>query len=646
MDLSEYKDLFISEALEHLQTLNQMTLALEQDPDSADALEQIFRSAHTIKGMAATMGYADLSQLAHALEDLLDRVRRNEQAVTPSLIELAFAGVDGLSTLVDAAATDRPADMDMQALIARLQNTAPEEKADSFPPLPQETPAPEGALAIHVTLADDCQMRSLRAYMVLERLRDLGEVIGTKPPEETLTGENFEGFCVHLNTSIPPDQVQSVVEGISEVASVRVIPPQDRAQEPKETARPAERDRPTPPATATSMVRVNVQHLDLLLNLVSELVISRGQLLEAIHIVEMHARRGGCKDEEVFHSLGEALDRHDRTLNHLHESVLQVRMVPVSQVFDRFPRMMRDLLQELGKEVRFEVRGQEVEIDRVALESLADPLVHLLRNAADHGLESPEERERAGKAREGIIRLSAERRRGQAIIEVTDDGRGLDVERILETAVQRGLVPRERSHELSRDQALMLICEPGFSLSEQITDVSGRGVGMNVVKRQVETLQGALEIETQPGQGTTFRLLLPLSLALTQAMIVRVREETYAVPLHHIEQTIEIEPERVQKLHRWEMLRLDSKVLPIFDLGTLLGAPNGEQPHNREALVVKRGSQQLGLVVDDLIDKQEIVVKPLPPSLTNLHGLSGTTILGAGQVVLILDIPNLVQGLL
>lgn len=649
MDMSQYKDLFVSEALEHLQLLNQKLVELEQNPASDEALEQIFRSAHTVKGMAATMGYTALSQLAHALEDLLDRVRRGEQTVTSPLIDLLFTGVDSMSALVDDVAADRGSELDVRVLIDRLRGAVLAKVETTEPVIQTVAPPPPDVVQVRVTLADDCLAQSLRAYMILERLRDFGQVVGTEPSEEVLASENFDTMRVYLRSDVSPDQVQAAVEGISEVESVQVLLPKDKSTAGKakatEAAPPAEPERPIKPATQTAMVRVNIGHLDLLLNLVSELVISRGQLLEATRSLEAVARQHGC-DRELFGPLSESLEHHDRTLGRLHKAVLQARMVPMSQVFDRFPRMMRDLLRDLGKEAEFEMVGRDVEMDRAALEALGDPLVHLLRNATDHGLGTPEERRRAGKSPQGLIRLSARRERGQAIIEVQDDGRGMDADQILETAIQRGVVARERSHELDRHQILMLVCDPGFSTAKQVTGVSGRGVGMDVVRRQVESLRGSMEIETTPGEGTIFRLLLPLSLSLTQALLIKVAGETFAVPLHHIEYTIEVEPERVQRIHRWQVLRLEDGVLPIFPLRRLLNLPNGNKgSDDTHALVVRRGDQRLGLVVNDLIGKEEIVVKPLPKNLTDIPGLSGTTIVGAGQVVLILDVPGLVQGL-
>lgn len=646
MDMSQFKDLFVSEALEHLQLLNQKLVELEQNSAASEVLDQIFRSAHTIKGMSATMGYTGLARLAHALEDLLDRVRQGKQAVTSPLMDLLFAGVDNMSALVDDVAADRESKLDIEALIGRLraffstQTETPESAAQT------SVPSSPRLLQVQVVLADECQMKSLRAWMILERLRDFGEVKDTDPPAEELAKEDFAALCAFLHSHAPTEQIQAAVEGIDEVKSVEIL-----ASEGESPAEPATRPRPSIPehpirlATQTAMLRINVQHLDLLLNLVSELVINQGQLLQATRHLEVLAAQSGY-DDEAFHPLTEALDQHNRTLDRLHEAVLQARTVPMSHVFDRFPRMMRDLLHNLGKEADFEIEGRDVEMDRTTLEALAEPLMHLLRNAADHGLETPQERLHAGKPRRGRIRLSARRDRGQAVIEVEDDGGGIDADRILETAIQRGLVVRERAHELNRHQTLMLICHPGFSLASQVTDVSGRGVGMDVVKRQIDALQGSMDIETTPGEGSIFRLQIPLSLALAQALMVKVGSETYAVPLHHIEHTIDVIPNKVQRIHRWEIMQLEDQTLPLFSLGHLLDVPNGDgNSDDKYALVVRRGDQRLGLVVDEMVDKEEIVIKPMPKSLTGISGLSGTTIVGTGQVVLILDVPNLIQNL-
>jgi len=545
IDMSEYKDLFAGEAQEHLEAMDAGLLALEQDAQDAQALESVFRAAHTLKGMAATMGYQDLAQLAHTLEDLLDELRKGDQTLTAALADVVFSGVDALKTLLADALADRPASLDVATLAEgfRTGATAPaEEKPES------------GA---------------------------------TAPPE------------------------------------------------PAAVAAPA---RPAPPATALQppelpqTIRVNAQHLDTLLNLVADLVISRSRLWR-------------IQQRHNLLDLREALEQHDRLLANLRDAVLETRMVPVAHVFNRFPRMVRDLLRQREKEADFVIEGSDIELDRTILEQVTDPLLHLLRNAVDHGIEPPTERERLGKRRRGTIRLSARRERESVMIEVSDDGRGMNRKHILETAIQRGLIGHADANELSDQQVFLLICSPGFSTAERITDVSGRGVGMDVVKRQLESLHGGLSIVSEPGNGSTFRLRLPLTLAIIQALLVMVSEETYAIPLSQVERTLEIEPARLKQIQRWQVLR-DEKVqaLPLLELRELLDVPgNGtERAGTGYAVVVGEDRDRLGVLVDELVGQEEIVIRPLPPALGNIPGLAGATILGEGQVVLILDAPNLV----
>lgn len=547
IDMSEYRDLFASEAQEHLETIDAGLLALEQNPTDGDTLKTIFRASHTLKGMAATMGYQDLAQVAHTLEDLLDDLRSGQRSLTPALADVLFAGVDALKTLLADALADRPPSLDTETLVQQLTTSA-------------------AAAAEHIPLLE------------------------------------------------------------SPTASV---------SEPDSTP-PAEQRVPTPTlkvSEATQTIRINTQHLDTLLNLVAELVISRSRLWR-------------IQQRHNLADLREALEQHDRLLEGLRDAVFQMRMVPVARVFNRFPRMVRDLLRERGKEADFIIEGDDIELDRTILERVSDPLLHLLRNAVDHGVEPPEERERLGKPRRATIRLRARRERESVIIEVSDDGQGMDRDHIVEVAVQRGVIDPAEAKELSNQQALALICHPGFSTAQHVTDVSGRGVGMDVVRRQIEALHGSLYIETEPGKGTTFRLRLPLTLAIIQALLVKAGPEMYAVPLSQVEHILEIEPGQVKQVQRWQITTdEEARPLPLLELRELLEIPgNGtERTTVGYAMVVGENRERLGVVVDELISQEEIVIRPLPDALMGIPGLAGASILGEGQVVLILDIPNLVQ---
>ena len=528
IDLSQFRDMFIEESREYVRALNECLLALERAPNDADTLNAVFRAAHSLKGIAATMGYDTLATLAHAAEDVLHKVRDGDWALTPGLVELLFAAIDALQALVDDVAAGGAGDADVTSTLEQL-----------------------------------------RGYE--QEAGGRGQEAGGGPTPYSLL--------------------------------------------------------PTP--SSPTMIRIDVRHLDALLDVVTEMVIHRSLLTRL-------ARRHDLPP------LSEALQVHDRLLAQLQDAVLKTRMVPVGQVFGRLPRMVRDLLKAEGKDAQLIIEGEGVELDRAALEALNDPLVHLLRNAIDHGLETPVEREASGKLPSGTLRLAALRERDMVVIEVGDDGRGMDAQRIAAAAVERGIVTAEAVAEMSEAQVLELICHPGFSLSEKVTTVSGRGVGMGVVKRQMEALRGSLQIETQIGQGTTFRLQLPAMLALVQALLVGVGDEQYALPTAHVERTIELDPARIERIGDRELLHLENGVLPLRRLGELLRVP-GCAPQPRCALIVRRNGHTFGLRVDEVLGHEEVVVKPLPAALRGTPGLAGVTILGEGQVVLILDVTSLAQ---
>ncbi len=522
-DLSEFRDLFVEEGHNYLQTLNTNLLALERDPDDAQALEAMFRAAHSLKGGAATMGYSVVGDLAHATEDALDKLGRGRWQLTPPLAQLLFDALDRLQELLADVAADR------------------ESTADAS---------------------------------MLERLR------ASEPPA----------------TSEP------------EVAPFPT-PPADEFGEPM---------------APTSIVRVDVHYLDSLLDVVSEMVIHRSLLCQLGQRYELVA-------------LSEALQVHDRLLTRLRNAVLGMRMVPVSQVFDRFPRMIRDLLKAQGKRAQFVIGGGRVEMDRSVLEALNDPLVHLIRNAIGHGLETPAERAKAAKSRTARLRLTARRERESVVIVLEDDGRGMDSVQIAAAAVDQGLITEEAVAEMSAGQILQLLCHPGFSTSREVTAVSGRGVGMTVVKRAVEALRGTLEIETQVGQGSTFRLRLPVMLTLLDAMLVRVGEEQYALPVAQVEHILEIEPAQIECIGGREVMMVDDAMLPLRRMSRLLHVPNAD-PNPRYALIVRPKGEAVGLRVDAVLGREEIVARSVPVALRSIPALVGVTVMGEGQTVLILDV--------
>ncbi|MBU0495750.1 MAG: chemotaxis protein CheA [Chloroflexi bacterium] len=626
MDLSQYQDLFISEVQEHLQALSQAILALEQQPTGDEAVERCFRAAHSIKGMAATMGYEEMSRLAHAAEDVLDQVRKHAVNVTPELVDLLFQALDGLQDQAQAIAHGHPTPAPTgPGLVAALQ---------SFRPMPRAPVAPP-ALApncqVTVQIAANARLKDARALLVLKRLREVSTVVSCQPSEDEIGADTgtFDGAFTVVLYAADPARARQAAESVAEVQKVTVTPLAPTA--------PVQPTPASPPAWEElglgQSVRVNVAHLDHLLRLVSELVVNKSRLWRV-------------EERYDLPDLKSALEEHDRILAELQDGVLQARTVPVAQVFNRFPRMVRDLARQQGKLVELDIEGAEIELDRGILQELGDPLLHLLRNAIDHGLESPDQRQTAGKAPAGQIQLTAARQQDQIVITVQDDGQGMDPDHLRQIAIERGLITPGQAVELSDAEALRLICRPGFSTATQVTNVSGRGVGMDVVRRQVEALRGQLAIQSEPGHGSRFILRLPVTLAIIQALLVRVGAETFAIPLSHVQHTTEVPGETVREIQHQAVAALPQALLPLRPLATLLGLPTPDlSTHDDQepfyALIIERGGLQLGLVVDELLGHKEIVVKSLTGMLGQIPGLAGATILGDGEVVLILDLNSL-----
>jgi two-component system chemotaxis sensor kinase CheA len=500
---------------------------------------------------------------------------------------------------------------------------------------------------VQVEVAHDCILKGARAFLVLKRLAAVAPVVGSEPPETDLrTGQYEEQFRVFFAPGTDPEALQAAANSVAEVIAAtarpvgrgEAVPPTPPAvrQEPPAAPLPAVEpsdEEATPVAGPVApVVRIKVALLDQLLEAMADLVINRSHLAQV-------ARKHALPD------LKEAVEAHASAMSRLQETVLAMRMTPVAQVFNRFPRMVRDLAHQQGKEVRFEMEGTELELDRTILEKITDPLVHMLRNAVDHGVEPPEERRVARKPAAAHIRLQARRAQDKAIIEVHDDGQGMSPQKIVKVAVERGLITAQEAADLDAAAIFELICRPGFSTKTEVTGVSGRGVGMEVVKQTMDEIGGTLEIESQPGQGSCFRLILPLTMAILPVLLVRVGKEVYALPLTHVVRTIEPLQSDVRQLHHQPVLRWDDKILPLVTLGDLLEVTR-EKEAAEEALpvvVVERGRQQVGLVVDEILGKEEIVLKPLEGILGQIEGLAGATIRGEGGIVLVLDVAGLVR---
>ena len=708
MDSSQYAELFLTESREHLSAINHWLLELEQvgtavggasgageeNARAAEAVGAVFRSIHTIKGMSATMGYAVVAELAHELETVLDRMRRNEIVVSLELMDVLFRAADLLEQAIEAAVRgreDRAAAADvLEELRVYASETAPRasgpvvspaiDPVASMPadtratapnePLPWTVDAPTtSGILVRIRLVKETPLRGVRAFLVVQAIRRLGDVTSVMPPLDVIQRDEFDhDFALRLVTKTSLDEIERVARGAGDVADVQVgedrpvartsapnvsvpsmttgeLPVASRllaaVEEAPIAATPESaqttRTTATDPGAGTGQrqqrhVRIDLRRLDSLMNLIGELVITRGRLQQI----------AGSADDTA---LQETVTQASRLIGDLRDEIMTSRMVPVWQVFDRFPRLVRDASRALRKQVEFGIEGKDIELDRSMLDEIGDPIVHLLRNAVDHGIETPDDRLRAGKPAAGRLVLSATRDRSAVVIRVTDDGRGIDRDKVLARAKTWGLVEVAKT-DLSDDELLRLVSRPGFSTAEQVTQTSGRGVGVDAVYTRVRSLGGAVDIKSIPGQGTTVTLRLPLTLAIVRALLARVGEEVYAVPLTHVSETVELHPEVRRTLRGKEVLVLREDVLPLLRLRSLVGLPDDEasRPTGRgqleQVVVVEVADRRAGLVVDELAGQQEIVVKQYDAVRDGLKIFGGATILSDGSPALIVDVSS------
>ncbi len=634
-DMDEYKQEFIQEAREYLDTMNQNFIKLEGG--DIDAINEIFRVAHTIKGMAGFMGYKKLEDLCHKLESAMGKVRDGELEVTSDLIDVMLKAVDAVEEMLDKIEEEDSDDIDVDDIISALSNfvnkkeTHEEEKV-------QETI--EGAnIRVDVYLSKDCVLKSVRAALVVETLSEISEVIGTIPHEDDMDKEDFDGHFAVFLKSADPAKIEEAMGRIAEVDRFEVSPieakeerkeeKEERKEEKKGKEEKEEQPRKKKEKKLES-IRVNISQLDTIMNLVGELVISKGRLLQ-------------IATEYDIPELKEAVAIMDKSITSLQDEIMQIRMVRVERVFSKFPRMVRDLARKLGKKVEFIMEGLDTELDRTVLDEISDPLVHLVRNAVDHGIESPEERRAAGKSETGRIRLAAWREKNNIIIELEDDGRGLDVEKIKQKAIERGLITPAEAETMSEDEIKMLIFAPGFSTKDKATEISGRGVGMDVVKTTVERLGGSVRISSKKGEGTRIRIHLPPTVAIVKSLLVKVGNETYAIPISSVVEALYVTDENWKVIHGNPFLIVRGKLVPAFKLRELFNVVNGK-PEKEVGIIVEKEGEKYALIADMIAEQQEIVIKPLTGHLAKIKGFSGVTILGDGRVVPIIDISSLLGG--
>ncbi|MFJ5791309.1 chemotaxis protein CheW [Lysinibacillus sp. NPDC093197] len=686
MEVNQYLEMFIEESKEHLQACSEHLLELEKNPDDLAIVGEIFRSAHTLKGMSATMGFEDLADLTHKMENVLDAIRNEKIHVSPEILDIVFESVDHLEEMVMDIANGGDGKRDVSSTVAQLKRiesgeeaarevvatVAAEEKPqvssvleyDSFEQTVITQSAEQGfnAFEISVSLREDCLLKAARVFMVFEILEKDGDVIKSTPSVEKLEDEQFDQqFYVAFVTKESAEDMQKKLMKVSEVEEVKVASINQKqfsekqqyeaSQEaaataiaaveavettttkpaPAKSTAPAKADKSHAPV-GNKTIRVNIERLDILMNLFEELVIDRGRLQSI--------------STEVNHGeLNETVERMSRIMGDLQTIILTMRMVPVETVFNRFPKMIRQLSRDLNKKINLEIIGAETELDRTVIDEIGDPLVHLIRNSVDHGIENPTARRAKGKPEEGTVVLRAYHSGNYVFIEIEDDGAGINRDKVLSKAISKGIVTHEQSLAMTDNQINELILASGFSTADVISDVSGRGVGLDVVKTTIESLGGNISIESTQDVGSIFSIQLPLTLSIISVMLVEIEKEIYAIPLSSIIETSIIRSSDIMNAHNQKVIDFRGKVVPLVFLEEIFEVPRKELQDDEfhSVVIVRKGEKLAGLVVDSFIGQQEIVLKSLGNYLTNIFAISGATILGNGKVALIVDCNALIK---
>ena len=703
MDVSQYLEIFIDETSEHLQNLSDCIMELEKDPENMDTINEIFRAAHSLKGMAGTMGFKRMQRLTHDMENVFQEVRSEKVKVTSSMIDLLFKCLDAIEGYLDnvKASSDEGTE-DNELIIKELNDfIAAEDGAAAAPaqaePKKEEAPAQtaggddkkyfefglsesekdkikqaeEGGAHIYgmtIYIQKECLLKAARAFLVFKAVEEFGEILVYNPSSQDIEDEKFDcDFSIFIASDEPYEKIAEAAKSVSEIdkvvgeevkyetlaakqekaeadaaaaeksqdAPVEAAPAQEQPQ--AQAAKPAAKTQSSgnkkqtvaKPVTNRT-VRVDIEKLDALMNQVSELIIAKNSL------VSISSTDSGDFQNQSFH---EQIEYLERITTNLHESVMKVRMVPIESVVAKFPRMIRDLSRKLDKKMELYMTGEDTELDRTVVDQIGDPLQHLLRNSADHGLEDNATRIAKGKPEVGSIFLNAFQEGNNVIIQVGDDGNGIDVEAVRNKAIERGVITEEQAETMSQKEIINLLFLPSFSMAKKITDISGRGVGLDVVKSNIEALGGDVEVKTELGVGTTFTVRLPLTLAIIQALMVEIRDEKYAIALGSISNIEDIPVKDIKYVEAQEVIHLRGKVIPLIRMDQVLDIePKEEEPESLTVVIVQKGENLAGLVVDNLIGQQEIVIKSLGKYINNNKIISGATILGDGEVALILDV--------
>lgn len=696
-DISEEElPLFLAEADEHLQVLDDVLIRLERESSNSELVQTVFRSAHTIKGMSGMIGHQRMTNLTHALETVLDGVRKNSIPITAQLINICLDAVDHLRLLRDEVSTSQTCDLDVEQIVSSLKDFSEDVKKDTLQKDPNDdcpenitdaspenqnllkqkikslieamntevsTPVLQGkTFQIQAKIDPNSVASAARAFQLMMALQDLGEIQSMTPSQAQIeTASAVRDFTAVVATTQPFEKIRAALTIISEIDEISIDDTivisngsivldrtqknkSDISQHPEKSPRSsetlpqihgitAERRKASPfgRRSADMTIRTNVERLDNLMNLVGELITDRNQMKQVFsRFTRLNSN---------FDKVSETVTHLGRIIDQLQEEVMHIRMLPISSAFGKFPRMVHDMSQKVGKQIDLVIRGEETEMDRSMIEEINDPLIHLVRNSVDHGIESPEERLAAGKPERGTITLTARHEQGRIILTVEDDGGGIDGEKLRQTAVQKGLISAEEAAGLTTEQSIDLMFLAGLSTAQKVSDISGRGVGLDIVSNNIQRVNGSLQVETRLGQGTQFKIILPLTLAIVPALLVKIHQSTLAIPLVMITETLRLEPAQIKQVYQKPVTVLRESVLSLLYLSDILNLPqSNEQKKYIFAVVVQSGKQRVGLIVDSLVGEEDVVVKPLGAFIGDIPGISSAAILSEGQVALIVDV--------
>ena len=694
LDFEQYIDIFIDESKEHLQNLNQCLLDYEANTENLETVNEIFRIAHTLKGMSATMGFETIASLTHKMENILDGIRSHNLQTTPEMVDILFEGLDILEEEVKSIETSgKEKEIDIKNIISRLDDIENQRAGSAKAPIKSKADSVDNheleiseedrdtiisvaadmaengfkVFKLWIKLEDGCMLKAARAFLVFKSLESKGEIVYSSPSSDDIEDEKFEdSFTVLYSSKLSSDEVEKIVMEVSEIEKVEIsifdiskatiskseniesiksmddneaqfeeltkninLENKSDTKNDSNQDKQAEGDAGAKKNKTGKTVRVDIDRLDNLMNLVSELIIVKTRL----------------EDDEISsnqQNMNDAVEYLERITTSLHDAVTKVRMVPVERVFNRFPRMVRDLSKDLNKEIELFMSGEETEVDRTVIDEIGDPLIHLLRNSIDHGIEIPEVRLEKGKKEKGRVNLNAYPDGNTVVIEVSDDGAGINVDKVKQKAIDKGLITAEQAREMDANKAAELIFAPGFSTADKVSDISGRGVGLDVVLTKIEALGGNVEIETEKDKGSRFIIRLPLTLAIIQALLVIVGEEKYAIPLNNIKEITDINTEEIRLIEQKEVILYRDNPLPLLRLSEVLDCKEQKRAQGEATVViVKKGDKEIGLIIDSLIGQQEIVIKSLGRYLNFVKQIAGATILGNGGVALIIDTNSL-----